>query len=177
MVNDAPHFDQVLERFLDFAGDDVLVGHNICTFDMKFIYRDCERYFGKTISNDYIDTLRLAKVIFPDWKHRRLSDLAEYYGISTDGAHRALADCKMNQQVFEHMGKELSRQSVGHSTYHGMEQNMGHSAEKIAEQNVENDNPIKICPECNMPMQKRNGRYGQFWGCTGFPRCRHTENL
>ena len=54
---------------------------------------------------------------------------------------------------------------------------MGHSAEKIAEQNVENDNPIKICPECNMPMQKRNGRYGQFWGCTGFPRCRHTENL
>ena len=80
MVNDAPHFDQVLERFLDFAGDDVLVGHNICTFDMKFIYRDCERYFGKTISNDYIDTLRLAKVIFPDWKHRRLSDLAEYYG-------------------------------------------------------------------------------------------------
>lgn len=177
MVNDAPHFDQVLERFLDFAGDDVLVGHNICTFDMKFIYRDCERYFGKTISNDYIDTLRLAKVIFPDWKHRRLSDLAEYYGISTDGAHRALADCKMNQQVFEHMGKELSMQSVGHSTDHGMEQNMGHSAEKIAEQNVENDNPIKICPECNMPMQKRNGRYGQFWGCTGFPRCRHTENL
>ena len=75
------------------------------------------------------------------------------------------------------MGKELSRQSVGHSTDHGMEQNMGHSAEKIAEQNVENDNPIKICPECNMPMQKRNGRYGQFWGCTGFPRCRHTENL
>lgn len=28
MVNDAPHFDQVLGRFLDFAGDDVLVGHN-----------------------------------------------------------------------------------------------------------------------------------------------------
>ena len=120
---------------------------------MKFIYRDCERYFGKTLSNDYIDTLRLAKVIFPDWKHRRLSDLAEYYGISTDGAHRALADCKMNQQVFEHMGKELSK----------------HSAE--------NENLIKFCPECNMPMQKRNGRYGQFWGCTGFPRCRHTENV
>ncbi len=169
MVKDAPHFNEVLEQFVDFAGDDVLVGHNICTFDMKFIYRDCERYFGKTLSNDYIDTLRLAKVIFPDWKHRRLSDLAEYYGISTDGAHRALADCKMNQQVFEHMGKELSKQSAEQSTENSMEQNSGTSAE--------NENPIKFCPECNMPMQKRNGRYGQFWGCTGFPRCRHTENI
>ena len=177
MVKDAPHFNEVLEQFVDFAGNDVLVGHNICTFDMKFIYRDCERYFGKTLSNDYIDTLRLAKVIFPDWKHRRLSDLAEYYGISTDGAHRALADCKMNQQVFEHMGKELSKQSAeritkhgtGHSTWHGTGQNEGASAK--------NENSIKLCPECNMPMQKRNGRYGQFWGCTGFPRCRHTENI
>lgn len=169
MVKDAPHFNEVLEQFVDFAGDDVLVGHNICTFDMKFIYRDCERYFGKTLSNDYIDTLRLAKVIFPDWKHRRLSDLAEYYGISTDGAHRALADCKMNQQVFENMGKELSKQSAKQST----ENSMGQAARS----NAENENLIKFCPECNMPMQKRNGRYGQFWGCTGFPRCRHTENI
>lgn len=169
MVKDAPHFDEVLEQFVDFAGDDVLVGHNICTFDMKFIYRDCEHYFGKTLSNDYIDTLRLAKVIFPDWKHRRLSDLAEYYGISTDGAHRALADCKMNQQVFEHMGKELSKQSA--------EQSTGNSMGQDARSNAENENLIKFCPECNMPMQKRNGRYGQFWGCTGFPRCRHTENI
>ena len=177
MVENARSFEKVLPEFLAFAGDDVLAGHNIAGFDMKFLYRDCEKYFGQTLTNDYIDTLAIAKMCFPEWKHRKLSDLAEHYGISTKGAHRALADCRMNQQVFEHMGKELSRQSVGHSTYHGMEQNMGHSAEKIAEQNVENDNPIKICPECNMPMQKRNGRYGQFWGCTGFPRCRHTENL
>lgn len=173
MVKDAPHFNEVLEQFVDFAGDDVLVGHNICTFDMKFIYRDCERYFGKTISNDYIDTLRLAKVIFPDWKHRRLSDLAEYYGISTDGAHRALADCKMNQQVFERMGKELSKHIAGHSAGNSTGYGAGHNAGE----SIENESLIKICPECNMPMQKRNGRYGQFWGCTGFPRCRHTENI
>lgn len=35
----------------------------------------------------------------------------------------------------------------------------------------------KICPECNRKMVLRNGKYGQFWGCTGFPNCRHTEKV
>ena len=36
---------------------------------------------------------------------------------------------------------------------------------------------IKLCPGCGLPMQKRNGRFGEFWGCTGFPDCRCTENI
>jgi len=35
----------------------------------------------------------------------------------------------------------------------------------------------KICPECKSKMVVRNGRYGKFWGCTGYPKCRHTEKL
>lgn len=49
MVRNAPHFDRVLEYFVNFIENDTLVGHNICSFDMPFIYRDCERYLGKTI--------------------------------------------------------------------------------------------------------------------------------
>lgn len=37
MVKSAPEFSIVLKEFLDFAGNMVLVGHNIHTFDMKFI--------------------------------------------------------------------------------------------------------------------------------------------
>ena len=36
---------------------------------------------------------------------------------------------------------------------------------------------IKNCPVCGQPLKKRNGRFGEFWGCTGFPTCRHTENI
>lgn len=36
---------------------------------------------------------------------------------------------------------------------------------------------IKKCPECNRDMIMKRGRYGDFWGCTGFPYCRHTENV
>ena len=113
MVADKPGFSQVLGEFLDFIGDDVLVGHNIKRFDMNFIYRDCQRYFGQTIDNDYIDTLYMAKQCFPAWKHRRLENLAEHYGISTQGAHRALQDCHMNQQVFELMAQDIAKAASG----------------------------------------------------------------
>ena len=36
---------------------------------------------------------------------------------------------------------------------------------------------IKNCPVCGQPLKKRNGRFGEFWGCTGFPKCRYTENI
>ena len=30
----------------------------------------------------------------------------------------------------------------------------------------------KACPACGKPMLKRNGKYGDFWGCSGFPGCK-----
>lgn len=51
MVENARSFEKVLPEFLAFAGDDVLAGHNIAGFDMKFLYRDCEKYFGQTLTN------------------------------------------------------------------------------------------------------------------------------
>lgn len=176
MVAFAPTFEEVLPMFIEFVGDDVLVGHNIKTFDMKFIYRDCEKYFSQTITNDYVDTLQVAKVCFPKWKHRRLSDLAEHYNISTVGAHRALQDCRMNQQVFELLGKELENINI---TAPKEEEYIVSALE--AELfggvcNVTNKESVRLCPDCGKPMKKRSGRYGEFWGCTGFPKCRHTEN-
>lgn len=33
----------------------------------------------------------------------------------------------------------------------------------------------KICSECGSPMKLRKGPYGQFWGCTNYPNCKHIE--
>ncbi len=151
MVKDCPSFDEVLGRFLEFIGDSVLVGHNIHSFDMKFIQRDAQKYFGKVVGNDYIDTLQIARLYLPELKHHKLTDMANHYGIDTDGAHRALNDCRMNQKVFECLRKEMEKPSD-------------------AAKNV------KVCPECGSPLKMRKGRYGDFWGCTGFPDCRYTIN-
>ncbi len=152
MVSDAPEFSKAFKDFLDFVGNDVLVGHNIHRFDLKFLNRAAELYWGKTIGNDHIDTLGLAQVYLPDLRHHKLTDLADHYGISTAGAHRALNDCLMDQKVFELLKNEMRNPS-------------------------EQAKNVKTCPICGNILKKRNGRYGAFFGCVGFPDCRYTERL
>jgi len=33
------------------------------------------------------------------------------------------------------------------------------------------------CPRCGKDMSLRNGKFGQFMGCTGFPRCNYTQKV
>ena len=42
---------------------------------------------------------------------------------------------------------------------------------------IEKDQVQKICPKCTKPLILRKSFYGQFWGCSGYPNCRHIENL
>ena len=33
------------------------------------------------------------------------------------------------------------------------------------------------CPECGSELVKRKGRYGEFVACSGFPKCKYTQNV
>ena len=33
------------------------------------------------------------------------------------------------------------------------------------------------CPDCGQPMVIRSSRRGRFLGCSGYPKCRHTQSL
>lgn len=37
--------------------------------------------------------------------------------------------------------------------------------------------PLMACPRCAEQLIVRDGRYGRFIGCTGFPRCRYTRDV
>jgi DNA topoisomerase III len=43
--------------------------------------------------------------------------------------------------------------------------------------NGEGDGPDIPCPLCGKPMSARQGRFGKFLGCTGYPECKHTINV
>ncbi len=34
----------------------------------------------------------------------------------------------------------------------------------------------KLCSKCGKEMVPREGKYGKFWGCKGYPGCKNTEN-
>lgn len=142
MVADAPLFSDVLKDFFAFAGNDVLVGHNIHSFDMIFLRRDSKNYYGQLPDNDYVDTLVVARKQLPSLPHHRLVDLAKYYHISSRGAHRALNDCRMNQKVYECMAAE--RQEEAGQPHHRTMKIRG-VVERITYQNPDNGYTVLKC--------------------------------
>lgn len=148
MLKDAPPIKKVLPPFFRFVGNDILVGHNIHSFDMPFIYRDCKKYFDKTPPHSYIDTLKFARSIPLKVPGYGLGALAEFFGLNTDGAHRALFDCRMNQQVFEELGRIAA-----------------------------NEKELPVCPLCGSVLKKRKGSRGEFFGCSSYPSCKFTKNI
>ena len=35
----------------------------------------------------------------------------------------------------------------------------------------------KDCPKCNGKLVKRKSKYGEFMGCSNYPKCKHTEKI
>ena len=35
---------------------------------------------------------------------------------------------------------------------------------------------LNICPQCGGELKQKSGRFGKFWGCCNYPRCRYTRS-
>ena len=110
MVKDAETIDAVLPKVLEFVGDSVVVAHN-ASFDVGFI-KENARKLGLKFDNTYIDTLALAKELFPNYKKYKLGIIAENLNIKVDVAHRALADVETLVKVFNVMLKMLEEKEI-----------------------------------------------------------------
>ena len=101
MVKDAETIDKVMPKILEFVGDSVLVAHN-ADFDIGFLKYNANE-LGLRLDNTYLDTLRLAKDLFPDYKKYKLGKIAENLGIKVEVAHRALDDVDTTVKVLNVM--------------------------------------------------------------------------
>ena len=110
MVKDAPTIKEIMPKVLEFIGDSVLVAHN-ADFDIGFIKYNCKQ-LGLELNNTYIDTLRLAKDLFPGYKKYKLGIIADNLGIKVEVAHRALDDVDTLVKVFQVMLKILKEKGV-----------------------------------------------------------------
>lgn len=162
MVAEAPEIEEAIAGFMEFIGDSVLVGHNIHTFDTNFAYDAAWQALGKEMKNAYIDTLYMARSCLPQLAHHKLTDISEYFHIATEGAHRALNDCIMNQKCYEEMGKIWQQRKALKKTE--------------ADRDTDKRGDAPECPRCGGILRLRNGKFGAFYGCGNFPVCRYTRN-
>ncbi len=95
--------EEAIKKFLEKTEGCILIGHNL-SFDLMHLTQAIERHkLRPTFWYKSIDTFTLAwQKLRNDPRIRSLSldELARYFGIEAEPAHRALNDCKTTYKVF-----------------------------------------------------------------------------
>jgi DNA polymerase III epsilon subunit family exonuclease len=94
-----PHPGIAVRRFLEFAGDAVLVAHN-ARFDLGFLDRETERLVGARLAGPVVDTVGLARRLLAGRTPRAgLATLAQFFGTAARPCHRALPDALATAEI------------------------------------------------------------------------------
>lgn len=103
MLADAPYIEEILDAFLKFLGEDVLLGHSLLG-DYAFVKRAVVQQYGKAARFDKtgLDTLKLARKYLPELPSKSLPNLCIHYEI-THKPHRAVEDALATHQVYQRL--------------------------------------------------------------------------
>jgi DNA polymerase III subunit epsilon len=91
MVRGQPNIADVLGDFAEFCGDLPLVAHN-APFDFKFLLEDVKLHRAAAPKGAVLDTLPLARKIFPGLPNYKLGTLVRHFGFPSGTFHRAEED-------------------------------------------------------------------------------------
>jgi DNA polymerase-3 subunit epsilon len=118
----APPLQEVLPQFVEFCGPSLLVGHYV-NLDMGYINQATKKFFGATLKNPCLDTMRLAQIYTEScWKRYQdqpnpqvsfnLADLSRDYGLPSFPQHDALQDSLQTAYLFIFLVKKFMAQGV-----------------------------------------------------------------
>jgi DNA polymerase-3 subunit epsilon len=120
-LKDLPTASDVLTRFFEFCGGDVLVGHHVA-LDVRFINSVLTERFGISLTNRVIDTAVLARSIqemedpvrvsMEGTRHVALDELAERFDIKMPDRHDAYGDAFATALIFQRQLGILEKKGI-----------------------------------------------------------------
>ena len=93
-----PELADAFPRFLAFAGDAVLVAHNL-SFDMSFVVAASLELGLPPLENATVDLLGLSRYCCPGLPSYSLENLAATFGVVNPAPHRSLGDVAVESQL------------------------------------------------------------------------------
>lgn len=92
MVEDAPFFDEVIDKIDEFTRDAIFVAHNV-GFDYRFVRQEFAR-FGRHFRRPRLCTCTQMRKLYPGFESYSLASLCERFSIPLAQHHRALCDAE-----------------------------------------------------------------------------------
>lgn len=99
MVSSAPTMQDVNDDVLALLHNRIVVAHN-AMFEQRFL--NSELVGRDLTSNNFLDTLKYARLITPTENHK-LGTIAEFYGVPYIDSHTAMGDVIITRQVLSRM--------------------------------------------------------------------------
>lgn len=102
-----------IPKLMDFIGDCAIAAHN-ASFDASMLQTELQR-LGMTWHGPVLDTLTMARKLYPQMKSFKLARLCKHLGVSLKNAHRAVHDATATAECLAKMFKLA--ESLGATTY------------------------------------------------------------
>jgi DNA polymerase III subunit epsilon len=91
MVAGRPRFADVAPRLGQVLEDGIFVAHN-ARFDWRWLARECAAAGVPAPHGAPLCTIRLTRRLVPELRHRRLDQVAAFFGVENPAPHRAFGD-------------------------------------------------------------------------------------
>jgi len=104
---------EAIHKIREFVGDAILVSHN-ADFDIGFLNAACKKINEPIFMNPVVDTLALARYLFPESRNHRLGTLCRNMDVvyDEDAAHRADYDASVTNEVWQAMIAVLTKENA-----------------------------------------------------------------
>lgn len=96
-----------LKKFKEFAGNSILIGHNISKFDLKILNCNYARCLISPSNNQIYDTVTLSKRIYPNLNSYKLESLIKFLEIDGNNSHNAIDDVKANTNLLINLQEKI----------------------------------------------------------------------
>ncbi len=99
--------------------------------------------------------------------------LSEYFPTIVDSGFTA----EMEQRLDAVADGDAQWEDVIENFYEGFKVQLQKAEEEVSKIQVMDELTDEICPQCGKPIAIKQGRYGRFKACTGFPDCTYTKPI
>ena len=110
MLRDRPTAAELLPKLLQFMDGCPIAAHN-AKFDCAVLESELKR-LGLTYTVPQLDTLTLARKLYPELKTHRLGSVCKHLGVSLKGAHRAVNDAAATAQCLALMMDDAKKKGA-----------------------------------------------------------------
>lgn len=146
-LKNAPTFEEIKEKLVQFIGTHPIVGHNI-PFDVGFLNQK-----GLSLNNALYDTLHLASILLPGIPSYSLDTLTRTLKIQHENRHRALSDTKATQELFSILVDKI--QDIDEETMKDIHQVLNKSTWQMRDLFLDTK-PKKTPPKPNIDISESN---------------------